>query len=317
MPKISIIVPIHNVEKYVSACLESLIHQTLSDIEIICVDDRGNDKSMQIVRKFANSDKRIKIIRNWRNRGLSYSRNHGMRHAQAPYIMFCDSDDMFACDTCQVMLQAIEDNNSDVAVCGINVLYEANHELKDSDNIFFSIRQNTTFEISRANHGFCYGAAWGKIFRTDIIKQHKIKFPVGLKHEDEFFWPVYTLWAKKVTFVTEKLYTYRRRAGSIMNIAYQKSVLNIDPLKITSAYFDYCNKNGIFHEVCDWFWFHMFPTMFTAALNYSGKKNSILCMKYARRFIRKNYQYYGLDPATINKINSIYTYINSEIMKKA
>ncbi len=313
MPKISIIVPIYNVEAYVEACMTSLINQTCTDIEIICVDDRGSDKSMQIVRNFAKQDKRIKIIRNWRNRGLSYSRNHGLKHAHAKYVMFCDSDDMFEANACSVMLDAIEKNQSDVAVCGVNVIYEANHELKEIDDSFFTIRWNSTFNISRQEHDFCYGAAWGKIFRTDIIRHRKIKFPVGLKHEDEFFWPAYRLWIKRITFVPEKLYVYRRRAGSIMNIAFQKKILNIDPLKIAIAYFDYCNKHSVFYDVHNWFWINMLPNMFAAALNYSGPQNVKICCKHAYQFIIKNYRPYGLHPEAINRINSVMAYINQHI----
>ena len=309
MPQVSIIVPIYNVEPYVGECLQSLINQTLSDIEIICVDDRGSDKSMSVVRKFAHSDRRIRIVRNWRNRGLSYSRNHGMKYVRAPYIMFCDSDDMFAPDMCEKMLGAITYNHSDVAVCGVQVIYQANHDLKDSDDGFFAIRQPGTFKLTRSSHGICYGTAWGKIYRTDIIRRYKLKFPVGLKHEDEFFWPAYTLWASSITFVAEKLYKYRRRAGSIMNVAYQHSALNMDHMKIACCYFEYCNKNDVFSDVRNWFWGQMFPVMFSSSLRYSGPNNAATCLRYAQNFIDKNYQLYGLTLETQNTIESIKSYI--------
>ncbi len=310
MPAVSVIVPIYNVEKYVRDCMESLINQTMQDIEVICVDDRGSDKSMAIVREYAARDKRIRIIRNWRNRGLSYSRNHGMKYVRAPYVMFCDSDDMFAPNMCEKMVKAICTDGADVAVCGIDVIYEANHELKDSDSGFFAIRKPGTFEINRSCHGLCYGAAWGKIFRRDIIREHKLKFPVGLKHEDEFFWPAYTLWVKRITFVAEKLYVYRRRAGSIMNVAYQKSVLNVDPIKIAIAYYEYCNQWGAFCDVRNWFWGAFFPSMFFAALKYSGDDKSVPCLKCANKFIMQNYRLYGLGLDAQNVIAGIKSHID-------
>ena len=313
MPSVSVIVPIYNVEKYVKDCMESLVNQTMQDIEIICVDDRGTDKSMSVVREYAARDKRIRIVRNWRNRGLSYSRNHGMKYARAPYIMFCDSDDMFVPNMCEKMFEAIVSVGGDVAVCGINIIYEANRELMDSDAGFFAIRNPGTFEITRSNRGLCYGAAWGKIFRRDIIRKHNLKFPVGLKHEDEFFWPAYTLWVKRITFISDKLYVYRRRAGSIMNVAYKKSVLNVDPIKIAVEYYRYCNKCGVFCDVRNWFWGSFFPSMFFAALKYSGDDKSQPCLECAKDFIQKNYCVYGVGLEAQNIMEHIKSHIEKNL----
>ena len=95
MAKLAVIVPVYNVEPYITDCINSLIQQTMHDIDIICVDDCGTDKSMKIVEQFAQQDKRIKIVHNDKNSGLSESRNNGVRACNAEYIMFCDSDDFF------------------------------------------------------------------------------------------------------------------------------------------------------------------------------------------------------------------------------
>lgn len=92
MAKISIIVPVYNTEKFLEKCLNSLINQTLKDIEIICINDGSTDKSLQILEKFANKDKRIQII-NQTNSGLSVARNIGIKKAKGEYIGFVDSDD--------------------------------------------------------------------------------------------------------------------------------------------------------------------------------------------------------------------------------
>lgn len=308
MPYISIIVPIYNVEQYVAACLESLINQTYSDIEIICVNDHGTDASMKIVREYAARDKRIRIINNWRNRGLSYSRNHGMKHARAPYIMFCDSDDMFAPNACEKMLNAIVCNKSDVAVCGVEIIYESNHELKESDSSYYVINFNGTVNISRANRDLCWGASWAKIYRTDIIRRYHVRFPVGLKYEDELFWPTYTLWINRITYLTDKLYIYRRRPGSIMNIALQGRTLDLDSLKIANCFLKYCNRYGLFYEVRDWFWGQMFYAMLSSAVRNSGSHNEYLCYEYAQKFIDKHYKTYGVSHTTQKTIDNIQNY---------
>ncbi len=103
-PKVSIIIPVYNVEIYIKDCIESLVNQTLRDIELIFVDDCGNDNSMAIVEKYAKKDNRIKIVRHTKNSGLSASRNTGIEHSSAPYIMFCDSDDSYDKQMCREML---------------------------------------------------------------------------------------------------------------------------------------------------------------------------------------------------------------------
>ena len=305
MPKISVIVPIYNVEAYVAECLESLVKQTLTDIEIVCVDDCGKDRSMQTVQEYAARDNRIKIIKNWRNRGLSYSRNHGMKHAQAPYVMFCDSDDIFMVDTCEKLYNCITYSGADVAVGNINVIYEANHDLKDSDAKFFRIPAVGTFAIPRHQKCICYGSAWGKIYRRDIIVNNKLQFPVGLKHEDEFFWPAYCSLATKIAFTEDIVYQYRRRAGSIMNVAYQKKGLNLDSLKILEKYFKYTNKHDVFFMQRNWFWGVMMPAMLSATINYSGEENKYECFAFARRFIKRNWVSYGMDENTKDTVNKI------------
>ena len=93
MEKISIIIPIYNVEKYIAQAMESVVNQTMRDIEIICVNDCGTDNSMQIVNQFAKKDTRIKVINNPHNMGIADTRNVGLNAATAPYIMWCDPDD--------------------------------------------------------------------------------------------------------------------------------------------------------------------------------------------------------------------------------
>lgn len=308
MPKISIVVPIYNVEKYIGDCLESLINQTFTDIQIICVDDRGNDASMQIVKNYARRDPRIKIIRNWRNRGLSYSRNHAMRHVKTPYVMYCDSDDMFMPDMCEKMYSAIESNQSDVAVSGVRVLYDTDLHLKESDDAYFVVHGTGTFLISRVNNNIHFPTAWGKIFRTEIIRKHKIKFPTGKKYEDEYFWNVYMLWSKSITFVQDKLYVYRRRVGSIMNIAWKEQTLDFDPIDVAIAYHKYCKKYGIFDEKRDWYWGNWFPHMAGTAIRFSGEHNIEACLKHTVRFIKKNYTPSGLSPESIGMMENIRSY---------
>lgn len=295
MPKISVIVPVYNVEKYISTCLESLLKQTLSDIEIICVDDCGTDESMRIVEKIAKTDKRIKIINNEQNSGLSESRNNGMKCATAPYIMFCDSDDWFAEDMCEKMYTAITCDNADLAICGTEVIYEADHDRKSSDDRYFAIQHGGTIDLTQDIQDKYSVCAWNKIYKREIINKYNVLFPRGLKYEDNYFYSAYCLWVEKVAFVSDKLYKYRRRAGSIMNSTYGNKVLNLDTIKIAIAWFKYATEHNKINEKTNWFWGKFFYELVCNSLDYSSKDNHKKCYEMAQKFIQENLDVTTLD----------------------
>lgn len=305
MPKISVIVPIYNVEPYIKECMNSLMEQTLYDIEIICVDDCGADNSMKFVHELAEKDNRIKIIRNEQNSGLSQSRNNGMKVATAKYIMFCDSDDWFATDMCEKMYNAMQKSKAELGIFGFEVIYEANHDRKASDDRYFALHYDGVVDATSDvldKHAVC---ACGKIYCRDIIEKHDLQFPYGLRHEDEFWYPAYCTWVKKVVFVQEKFYKYRRRAGSIMNKTYGKKSLNLDPLKIAIEYFNYLKKHNQVENHKNWFWGKMFFRLFGATLNYSGPKNYKPCYEMAIDFVNKNWNESDMDFDVKRKIEIV------------
>lgn len=304
VPKVSIIVPVYNVEKYVTQCMESLVNQTMQDIEIICVDDCGTDKSMQIVNQFAQRDKRVKTIKNDKNHGLSYSRNMGIKNATAPYVMFCDSDDMLTLDACEKMLDVISRDNADIAACSMNVIYEANQELKNADN-YLKVKTNGTYDMNKQIQASCNVCAPAKLYKRKILQDHNIEFPVGLRHEDEFFYPAYCIWAKRIAFTSEELYQYRRRSNSIMNSVFKRDTLNLDPIKVTIHYMKYCKKHGVWEREKIWFWDLMFPGLFNASLHHSGQQNAKPCFDFAKRCIKKYFSPRDLPTFVQQKILSI------------
>ncbi|MBQ2017609.1 MAG: glycosyltransferase family 2 protein, partial [Alphaproteobacteria bacterium] len=303
MPKVSIIVPFYNVEKYVGECMESLINQTMKDIEIICIDDCGTDNSRQIVEKFAQNDKRIKIVTNDKNRGLSYSRNVGIKHATAPYITFCDSDDLLTHDACEKLFNAVH-NKSDIAVCSMDILYEADKEKQKQDE-YLKLQNDGVFDMNKSVQVSCNVCTPAKLYKRQIIVENKIEFPVGLRHEDEFFYPAYCIWAKKITWLSDALYIYRRRQESIMNSVHKATELNLDPVKVTIKYLEYCKKLGVWQREKHWFWDVMFPGMFNASLRHSGPIHTKTCFAYAKKCIEKHFSAKDLHPMIVQKINSI------------
>ncbi len=303
-PKISIIVPVYNVEKYMRDCMESLVNQTMHDIEIICVDDCGTDGSMQIVQNYAQHDKRIKIVKNRKNSGVPATYNNGLRHATGRYIMFCDSDDMFVPNTCEVLFNRTSQTDADMAVGAPNVIYEADEHLRDIDKQYFAIPDDRILTASGPMQEMCYPCTWGKIYRRDIIEKYDIKFPVGMKREDEFFFRAYCTWARKVAFVPEIVYQYRRRAGSVMNNV-GKDNLDLNYIMVAIELFKYLNKYNMFEIQKDWYWGRFFCGFVQSSLRNTSQKKHKQCFALAHRFIKKNYAPYGLSAETQAKIQSL------------
>lgn len=298
MAKLAVIVPIYNVEPYIEQCINSLLMQTMQDIDIVCVDDCGTDNSMKIVEKYAKTDKRIKIVHNKKNSGLSESRNNGVRATKAEYVMFCDSDDWFAYDMCEKMYNAITADGADIAICGTEVIYEADHDMKSSDDTYFAVRHDGTMDKDMGILRHYAVCAWNKIYKRKIMEDHDVWFPEGLKYEDEFFFPAYLTYTNRVAFVPEKLYKYRRRAGSIMNATFsQKNKLNTDNLAIAVAYWEWAMEHdaiGHDKDKHDWYWANMFVKMFNGALDKNTPANWGRLYDLANIFIRQNYDPYNV-----------------------
>lgn len=291
MPQISVIVPIFNVEKYIRQCMESLISQTMTDIEIICMDDCGTDKSIDIVREFATHDNRIKIIHNPHNMDIADTRTNGIINSSAPYIMWCDPDDWYCNNTCEKMYNAITASNSDIAICGTNVIYETDCNKEKSDRAYFNIADDKTCELTNDMRANTNVVVWNKIFRRDIIDKFDIKFPSKLRYEDEYFWRTYTTHARTITFVRDKLYNYRRNSGSIMNKTFKKRAdYGIDSLRGAIEYFKYLNTHGMYNNLYDYYWMHSFASCALAAMQRANSRKSLRAIvNLAADFANENY----------------------------
>ena len=130
MPKVSVIIPIYNVEKYIRQALESVVNQTLCDIEIICINDCTPDKSFEIVKEYASKDDRFVLLEQETNQGQGVARNWGIDVAKGEYIMFLDPDDWFELDACEVLYNFAVKNNANTVQSNYNIAYEKNGQIK-------------------------------------------------------------------------------------------------------------------------------------------------------------------------------------------
>lgn len=218
MVKVSVIVPVYNVENYLNRCLDSIIQQTLTDIEIICIDDGSTDAFLTILKEYAKKDNRIKIISK-KNEGLSVARNIGIECANGEYISFVDSDDYISLDTLEKTYKSAVNNNSDVVMFKIATFNEEdnfNYSYKkyfkideDMQDVNFENYVFTFHEIRKHIMNTAF-AAWAKIYKRSFLSQYDdFKFPEGLIFEDIPFHIKAILRAERISFVPEFLYKYR------------------------------------------------------------------------------------------------------------
>ena len=253
MIKLSAIIPVYNVENYLIDCLDSVCKQTLTDIEIICINDGSTDTSLEILKEYSSKDSRIKIITK-ENGGQATARNLGIEEAQGEYIAFVDSDDFIEPTMFEKLYTKAKDNNLDIAMCKIATYDNQTKEIKD--NVwYYMLGVFRDFEKDIFNHKdtkefTCHIAVtpYNKIYKTTLLKENNIIFPEGLIFEDEkFFYDTY-LRAKRVSIVDEFLYYYRiNRKGSTVDTIKDNDFSDIIPIskliretfKETDNYEDY------------------------------------------------------------------------------
>ena len=253
MIKTSIIIPIYNVEKYLPKCLDSLINQTLKDIEIICINDESPDSCDKILEEYALKDKRI-IVLNQKNSGQGSARNRGLEIAKGKYIQFLDSDDFYEPNCCEEMYDLMEKHKDiNVACFDINIIYDAYEEKKDGDASYFKMhfRGKTKVKPSMA-HQLVDVNCWNKIFRKTFIDEYCLRFPEKLHYEDVGFFWFWITRANYVYFYHKKLTNYVRRQGSFLGEIYEKTSTTIfDAFKVNELIYDDLIKNNKWEEYKD------------------------------------------------------------------
>ena len=211
MAKVSIIVPVYNVERYLARCLDSCINQTFTDIEIICVNDGSTDRSLEILEAYARMDSRVKIITK-ENGGLSSARNTGVEVAQGEYILYVDSDDYVSSTLVENVYNNAQSNNSDVVIFDYywlrpNVAERRALTIEPFGNKYVDSTFNAD-NIDFNDYKFVPVTAWVKLYKTDLLKDNGIIFDEGLIYEDISYWSKVFVNAKRISYLNEPLYAY-------------------------------------------------------------------------------------------------------------
>lgn len=239
--ELSIIIPIYNVEPFISQCLDSIYNQHFSedDFEVIAVNDGTPDNSMSIVERFAKQHKNLKIV-NQKNQGLSVARNTGLDHAKGEYVWFVDSDDWLTKDALSVVLNAIlRDSNIDVFATVLIMQYEKTGKTEIEYKPNYNVRsgRDYMFRNNNANRGACQRY----IFKKSFLEKYGLKFMPGVYHEDGEFSNRMLYLAEKLIILPIPVYNYRiRTSGSIMSS--RKMKMNYDLVKIYQGLCEFAEK---------------------------------------------------------------------------
>ncbi|MBE6444180.1 MAG: glycosyltransferase family 2 protein [Alphaproteobacteria bacterium] len=230
-PKISIIIPVYNTEKYLRQCLTSVVNQTLKDIEIICVNDGSTDNSLSILKEYAKKDNRIKIIEKTVSSGAGDSRNQGIKVAQGEYLWFVDSDDWAELSTCEEVYKYIL-KNKDIDFLIFDADTYCNNAFHCNDgnlNKSFLPQENPFYPEDYAETLFYISnpPAWNKIYSSAFINKNKLEFQNLSSCNDIAFTRLSFAMAEKIGYINSVFYHYRTDAEGAISRKRGKNCLNV------------------------------------------------------------------------------------------
>ena len=281
-PKISVIIPIFNVQNFLILCLDSIVNQTLKEIEIICVNDGSTDDSLSILLNYSKRDNRIMII-NQRNRGLSEARNTGVKFSNGEFIYFIDSDDLLVPNALFELYTYGTKYNLDVVYFRFflfknqinlpknenynNSKYTLNRKnIMTGQSLFVKLRKTRNY-----NPSACIA-----FFRKQFYINNRLSFYPGILHEDELFSITAILLAKRTTFINKKYYYYRMHQNSIMHI--KKNIKNLYGCLIS------------IYEIVKKFSKVKFGKRVRKAINYTKKLLKRVIKKIRKRISKKEHK---------------------------
>lgn len=239
---ISVIVPVYRVEKYLSACIDSILNQTFTDFELILVDDGSPDRCPEICDETAKRDARVRVIHQ-ANAGLSAARNAGIEIARGEWLGFADSDDFLAPDFLETLHDAaVRTGGVDCALCGVQLTDEAGEKIGQPLSVADGVRTGRSIleTLCRAPE-IPYLVVWNKLYRRDVFQT--LRYPVGMQNEDTYLAAELFDTVQTVICVSKPMYFYRQRADSFMHTAV--TTRNLDEMWAFEHCFAYFEAHGL------------------------------------------------------------------------
>ena len=238
MPKVSVIVPIYNVEKYLEKCINSLLSQTLEDIQIILVNDGSKDNSGNIAREYEKNNKNRIIYVEKENGGLSDARNYGLKYATGDFIAFLDSDDYIEKNAYEEMYNKAIEENADYVEC--DFIWEFPNKIR--------VDKQYPYKNKKEMLSFVRVVAWNKLIKRQLITDNNLEFPKGLRYEDVEFTYKLIPFVNKFAYVDKPFIHYVQREGSIANVQNERTA---EIFTVLDNVIKFYKKNNIYEEYRD------------------------------------------------------------------
>lgn len=243
MAQVSVIIPVYNIEAHLRQCLDSVVRQTLTDIEIICVDDGSTDASLKILTEYAARDNRFLILTQG-NAGPGIARNAGMNAAKGKYLVFLDSDDWFEAVFLEKMVSHAEKTGADVTICRA-VEFDTNSGQELDSNWMLKTKylpNSTVFhpqEIAEHLFQFTYGMAWDKLYRTCFLRKKALQFP-ALKNSEDLVFVFSSLVQARGISVLDEIFIHHRinRSTSVSNSRAQQPNAPYEAFSLVRTYLE-------------------------------------------------------------------------------
>lgn len=311
MTKISIIVPVYNVEIYLERCLNSLVKQTLKDIEIIVVNDGSPDNSQKIIDKYAKKYNNLKAYTK-KNGGLSSARNFGLKYANGEYIAFVDSDDYVERDMYEKMYNKAKQNNYDIVVCNLNYIYETKI-VKAYSNISNEL---TNKDEIKKSMNYIYPSAWNKIFNRKLF-DNDVRFKEKVWFEDvEFLYRLYP-YIESIGVVNDHLYNYVQREGTITHTYNEKINDYISNWNGIIEFYKDRNLSEEYKQELEYSYVrYIYATFIKQALNFNDFDMFNKCVDNAILNVKKNFPKYRRNKYFFKSIKGIYCICFNKTLSK-
>lgn len=235
MPKVSVIVPIYNVEKYLEKCINSLLSQTLEDIQIILVNDGSKDNSGNIAKEYEQNNKDRVIYVEKENGGLSDARNYGLKYATGDFIAFLDSDDYIEKNAYEEMYNKAIEENADYVEC--DFIWEFPNKIR--------VDKQYPYKNKKEMLSFVRVVAWNKLIKRQLIIDNNLEFPKGLRYEDIEFTYKLIPFVNKFAYVDKPFIHYVQREGSIANVQNERTA---EIFTVLDNVIEFYKKNNIYEE---------------------------------------------------------------------
>ena len=314
---VTVIVPVYEVEKYLIQCIESIIHQTYGNIEVLLIDDGSTDNSGRICDNFAKKDSRVTCM-HIENCGVSGARNVGLNHANGDYILFVDSDDYILPDMIENLLFAIKREKVDIAVCGYTRVYE--EEQKNRDTVYeyeriLEGRELLEF-LLKDPKSILFVVAWNKLFKKELFAS--LRFPEKMSNEDEYLAHSLLALSERVIILPKSYYMYRQISESITKS--QKYAGNMDLLKAHYHRLKYFRQTGDreLYDYCMRNWLGAFYVVYDKLLRSGRIRDPRLKEKYKqwRKIFKKEWhQYHSWCHMKKTKIRAMLFYLSSQSIR--